>query len=86
MGWLDRLRGNNKSARQAKDRLQLVLVHDRTDLTPGQLGALKDELIEVISRYVEIEPQAVEIQLSQSGREQYLIANIPIRPARRARR
>ncbi len=86
MGWLDRLRNNKKSARQAKDRLQLVLVHDRTDLTPGQLGALKDELIEVISRYVEIEPQAVEIQLSQSGREQYLVANIPLRPARRARR
>ncbi len=86
MGWLDRLRGNKNSARQAKDRLQLVLVHDRTDLSPGQLGALKDELIEVISRYVDIEPQAVEIQLSQSGREQYLVANIPLRPTRRARR
>ena len=86
MGWLDRLRGKKNSARQAKDRLQLVLVHDRTDLTPGQLGALKDELLEVISRYVEIEPQAVEIQLSQNGREQYLVANIPLRPARRARR
>jgi len=86
MGWLDRLTGRTKSAHQAKDRLRLVLIHDRTDLTPGQLDALKDELITVISRYIEIEPQAVEIQLSQNGREQYLVANIPLRPSRRTRK
>jgi len=82
MGWLDRLTGRDKSARQAKDRLRLVLIHDRTDLTPGQMDALKDELIAVISRYIEIEPRAVEIQLSQDGREQFLVANIPLRPSR----
>jgi len=85
MGWLDRLTGRDKSANKAKDRLRLVLIHDRTDLTPGQMDALKDELIAVISRYIEIDPQAVEIQLSQNGREQYLMANIPLRPPRRRR-
>ena len=85
MGWLDRLTGRDKSARKAKDRLRLVLIHDRTDLTPAQMDALKDDLIAVISRYIAIEPQAVEIQLSQDGREQYLVANIPLRPPRRRR-
>ncbi len=85
MGWFDRLIGRQASAKQAKDRLQLVLIHDRTDLSPAQLDALKDELIAVISRYIAIEPQAVEIQLSHEGREQYLVANIPLRPARRRR-
>jgi len=85
MGWFDRLMGRGASAKQAKDRLQLVLIHDRTDLSPTQLDALKDELITVISRYIAIEPQAVEIQLSQEGREQYLVANIPLRPSRRRR-
>jgi len=84
MGWFERLTGRERSAEKAKDRLRLVLIHDRADLPPGRLEALKDELIAVISRYVEIEPHAVEIQLSQEGREQYLVANIPLKsPGRR---
>lgn len=84
--WIDRIfnRGPS-SAQQAKDRLKLVLVHDRTDLTPGALEVLKDELIEVISRHIDIDPQAVHIEMAQEGREQRLIADIPIRPARRRR-
>ncbi len=85
MGWLDRLTGRDVSAQQAKERLRLVLIHDRTDLTPAQLNDLKDELIAVISRYIAIDPKAVEIQLSQNGREQYLVANIPLRPPRHSR-
>ena len=52
-----------KSAESAKDRLQLVLVHDRTDLTSAQLEALKNELLSAISRYIEIDPDAVQIGL-----------------------
>ena len=46
MGFFSRKR----SASNAKERLQLVLVHDRTDLTPGQLESLKDDLIKAISK------------------------------------
>jgi cell division topological specificity factor len=74
-----------KSANNAKERLQLVLIHDRTDLTPGQLESLKDELIEVISHYVEIDPSAVTIDLTQEGREQRLLADIPLRSGGRRR-
>jgi cell division topological specificity factor len=77
---------DRKSANQAKERLKLVLIHDRTDLNPGSLASLKDELIEVISRYVPIDPDAVRIEMSQEGREQRLIADIPLQQAQRRRR
>jgi len=82
--FLDRLFNREpKSASQAKERLKLVLIHDRTDISPGSLEVLKGELIEVISRHIEIDPNAVKIEMSQEGREQRLIADIPLRPNRR---
>lgn len=82
----DRIIGRDRrSADQAKERLKLVLIHDRTDLTPAALDALKDELIKVISRHVTIDPDAVRIEMSQEGREQRLIADIPLRTAQRRR-
>ncbi len=84
--FFDRLLGRDqKSARQAKERMKLVLIHDRTDLTQSAMEALKDELIAVISRHVEIEPEAVRIEMAQDGREQRLIADIPLRTVRRRR-
>lgn len=84
MGFFERLTGK-KSARSAKERLQLVLIHDRTDLSPAMLDSLKDELIAVISRHIEIDPTSVRIDLTREGREQRLVADIPLRPAARRR-
>ena len=82
--FIDRLLGRDrKSATQAKERLKLVLIHDRTDFNPGVMDAMKDELIAVISRYISIDPDAVRIEMSQEGREQRLIADIPLRPNQR---
>jgi cell division topological specificity factor len=83
--FLDRLFGKDRnSANQAKERLKLVLIHDRTDMSPGQMQLLKDELIAVISRYVEIDSEAVRIDMEQNGREQRLLADIPLKqPSRR---
>jgi cell division topological specificity factor len=88
MGFLDRLRGRGQppSRTVAKERLQLVLVHDRVQLTPQMLQTLKDELIEAISRYVEIDRNGVEISISQDQRESRLVANIPIAGAKGGRR
>jgi cell division topological specificity factor len=74
-----------KSAKSAKDRLQLVLINDRTDLSPAAMDALKDELIEVISRHVEIDPTGVRIEVAHEGRSQRLVADIPLRSASRRR-
>lgn len=84
--WLDRLFGRQTtSANSAKERLKLVLINDRTDLTPSELESLKNELLEVISRYIEIDPDAVNISMMQEGREQRLLADIPLKPTRRRR-
>jgi cell division topological specificity factor len=84
--FIDRILGRDKnSAKQAKERLKLVLIHDRTDLNPGTLDNLKDDLIEVISRHVDIDPAAVRIEMNQDGRQQRLIADIPLNPAGRRR-
>ena len=84
--FLDRLLGRDpRSANQAKERMKLVLIHDRTDLSPAAMEALKDEIIQVISRHVEIDPDAVRIDMTQDGREQRLIADIPLKSVRRRR-
>jgi len=72
-----------KSKNTAKERLKLVLIHDRTDITPGQLENLKNELIDVISKYIKIEPNKVKINMTQEGKEHRLIADIPITSATR---
>lgn len=79
-----RLTGRNqKSADQAKERLKLVLIHDRTDLSPEAMESLQNELIKVISRYVVIDPASVNISMTQDGREQRLVADIPVKSTRR---
>lgn len=85
-GWLERLTGrDHKSADKAKERLKLVLIHDRTDLTPQALEKMKNELLTVISHYVDIDPELVNISVNQEGREQRLVADIPIRATHRRR-
>ena len=85
--FLERIFGHDrKSATAAKERLKLVLIHDRTDLAPGVLESLKDELIQVISRYVAIDPTAVRIEMEQDGRQQRLLADIPLLTAQRRRK
>lgn len=74
-----------RSASSAKERLQLVLVHDRTDLTAAQLESLKDDLLKAISQYIEIDPDAVRIDLERDGRSQRLVADIPLKNVSRHR-
>jgi cell division topological specificity factor len=81
MGWF----GSKRSAQSAKERLQLVLIHDRTDLTPTELTSLKDEILEVISRHIDIDTNAVQIAVEHDGRHQRLIADIPLRTIIRRR-
>ena len=84
---LNRLLGRKrKSANQAKERLQLVLVHDRTNLTSTMIETLKDEIIEVLSRHLDIDPSAVSMEINKDGRQQHLVAEIPVRGPKKGRR
>ena len=76
-------KSNRQSADEAKERLKLVLIHDRTDLSQEELSEMKNELLAVISKHVEIDPEAVKITMKQEGREQKLTADIPLKTAQR---
>lgn len=84
-GFFDRITGRKQSAKNAKERLQLVLIHDRTDMTQIELEALRDDILAVISRHVDIDPGAVRIDVEREGREQRLVADIPLRSVTRRR-
>ena len=88
MGFFERIRGrryDSPSGKVAKERLRLVLAHDRASVSPALLNTLKDEIITVISRHIAIDVESVEVAFSQSGRESRLVADIPLL-TRRGRR
>jgi cell division topological specificity factor len=76
---LDLLRGRRESGKDiATQRLRLVLAHDRANISPGMLEVLKDEIITVISKHLEIEPEKVRVNFTEDQREARLIADIPL--------
>ena len=88
MGLLDFF--NRKSSSEvAKDRLKLLMVCDRVSCSPEVMEMIKNDIIEVISRYMDIDAQGLDIQISESDKEAdggatgpVLFANIPIREVR----
>jgi len=82
--FLGRLLGTQDGSKtKAKERLRLVLVHDRSSLSPGLVESLKEELIQVISKYMEIDESGLEVNLDQSDDSVALVANIPVRNVKR---
>jgi cell division topological specificity factor len=77
----DRLSSNGKSstpAGSAKQRLQFVLVHDRNEIPPGMLELIKDDIITVISRRINIDRRNVEVHVTHEASEGKLIVDIPL--------
>ncbi|WP_413442246.1 cell division topological specificity factor MinE [Synechococcus sp. MIT S1220] len=77
---IDKLLGRQpSSASTAKQRLQLVLAHDRSDLNPELLEQMRREILEVVARYVEIDVEGGDVSLETEDRVTALVANLPIR-------
>lgn len=77
---LDRILGRQPaSANTAKERLQLVLAHDRSDLSPEQLDQMRREIFEVVAKYVDIDLEEGDVTLETEDRVTALVANLPIR-------
>lgn len=82
--FLNRIFGREEGSKKAaKERLRLVLVHDRASLSPHLIEALKEDLIQVISKYMEIDKEGLEVALDQEDETMALVANIPVRQVRR---
>lgn len=73
------------SGSYAKDRLKLLLVSDRANCSPELMEMIKNDIINVISKYMEIDAEGLDIQLTQTesetnnGKVPALYANIPIK-------
>ena len=81
MGLFDFFKKNN-SKDEAKSRLKLVLMQDRAMLPSGVMERIKDDIIQVLSKYVEIDQEQLNIEMSNcvdDPRQIALLANIPIR-------
>lgn len=81
MGSFNRLFSHKKitSKNVAKNRLQQVLVHDRVNLPPEKMDRLRDDLAQVISKYVEIDQDRMNIALTgTTNRQSCLTAQVPV--------
>ena len=79
---IDKLLGRQaSSANTARQRLQLVLAHDRSDLNPELVEKMRREILEVVARYVEIDLEQGDVSLETEDRVTALVATLPIRRA-----
>ena len=88
MGFMDAFFRKRSSGNMANDRLNFVLVSDRANCSPETMEMIKNDIIEVISKYMEIDTQGLDIQITQTeseggnGNVPALYANIPIKEVR----
>lgn len=83
MGLFELLRKKN-SGSIAKDRLKLLLVSDRANCSPEIMDMMKNDIVNVISKYMDIDKEGMDIQITQTKSDNgenvpALFANIPIR-------
>ncbi len=69
---------SESSSEQAHKRLKFVLIHDRANVSPEIMEDLKNDIIKVISHYMEIDQKAMEISLENDENAVALVANIPV--------
>lgn len=80
-----RLFGDKKNSKEtAKERLQLVLIHDRASLSKGIVDDLRKDLIAVISKYMEFDEKNLEVQVEDKEDMAILEVNIPISQLKRS--
>ena len=74
---------NANSKDHAKSRLKLIIAHDRASINSDMLTAMREEILDVVARYVEVDREEMEFSLSNDRRLTSLTANLPIRQIRR---
>jgi cell division topological specificity factor len=81
MGVFEFMVGRKKPTpgQMAKERLKVVLVHDRLKLNPELLELIRSELLTVLSRRLEVDEEQMQITLAREGGWDKLLANVPIK-------
>jgi len=74
---------NTDSRNHAKSRLKLIIAHDRANINPDMMEAMRKEILEVVARYVEVDREEMKFTLSNDQRMTSLTANLPIRQIKR---
>lgn len=74
---------NANSRNRAKSRLKLIIAHDRACINPDMMTAMREEILDVVARYVEVDREEMEFTLSNDQRMTSLTANLPIRQIKR---
>lgn len=89
-GWLARIFRRTRppvpgegSGATARQRLQVVLVHDRLGLAPQVIEQMREEILRIVARYLEVEDGA-QVEVQRRGEQVVLLANIPVRDVARA--
>ena len=75
-------RNERPSGQVAKDRLRVVLIHDRASVSPELMERLKNDIIKVISNYMDVRTSGIEISLANDEDSVALVANIPVKSMR----
>lgn len=83
MGFISRFFKGENARKSARERLQLVLIHDRADISPATLDRLREDIIRVISDYMVISEEGIELDLERDGNSVALVASIPVLEVKR---
>ena len=78
LGLFGQTAARDESKNTAVNRLRLVLMQDRTNLTPEIMNRMRSELIEVLSKYVELDKEALDLNIGQEGEQMALMLSIPV--------
>ena len=70
--------GSDGSVKKAKDRLRIVLIHDRTDISPQLMEELRRDMIGVLTKYMDIDTSKIELDLDRDEQAVALVANVPV--------
>jgi cell division topological specificity factor len=79
VGFLNKLLTREPASKDiAKRRLQLVIVRDRQPLSPGLMQTMKNDIILVVSKYVEVDEENAQLTISQGAGHHRIVADIPV--------
>jgi cell division topological specificity factor len=76
---------DRSSAKVARERMQVVLMHDRMDLTPDIMDSLKNDILAVLARYMEIDQNSIRVDLEQGKEYTALVSNVQVKRVYRRR-